>query len=168
MVTRRRERGFTLMEIAIALTIFGFFIVMSAILSAEMNRYERKLPVNFLAHPQTASLISRLRRDVEDATMPYYPDSYDTYTQTPQTLILYTLEPDGAKTVVWDFSQAGVARRRAFSVGNMTSEWVARGLPAITINSFPISGHTDSVRIEAVDEHGHLTIDQIFQPRPHE
>jgi prepilin-type N-terminal cleavage/methylation domain-containing protein len=168
VVTRRRERGFTMLEMTVALAIFGFFVVMSAILQAEMMRYDRKMPVNFMSHPQVAGLVSRLRRDVEDATNPYYPDSYETYTQSPDTLILYSLDLSGAKTIVWDFSQAGVARRRVYNVGNLASEWVARGIPTVTIGTVPTPGQTDPVRITAVDAHGQLTIDQIFQPRAHE
>jgi prepilin-type N-terminal cleavage/methylation domain-containing protein len=165
---RRRERGFTLLEITVALAIFGFFVVMSAILQSEMMRYDRKMPVNFMSHPQVASLVSRMRRDVEDATNPYYPESYETYTQSSETLILYSLDPTGAKTIVWDFSQAGVARRRVYNVGNLASEWIARGIPVVTIGTAPSPGKTDPVRITALDAHGHLAIDQIFQPRAHE
>ena len=168
MVTRSGQRGFTLIEIVVALTIFGFFVVMSAMLAAEMAKYERQMPVDFMTHPQLSGLVSRIRRDVEDATNPYYPESYETYTQSSDTLILYSLDASGAKNIVWDFSQPGVARRRVYNVGNMTSEWVARGVPAVTIGTAPAFGQTDPVRITAHDAHGHLAIDQIFQPRAHQ
>jgi prepilin-type N-terminal cleavage/methylation domain-containing protein len=167
VVTRRRERGFTLLEITVALAILGFFLVMSAMLASEMSRYERRMPVNFMSHPQVSALVSRIRRDVEDAAMPYYPESYETYVQGPDTLILYSLDPT-PKHVVWDFSQKGVARRRVYNVGNMTSEWIARGVPSVTIGTAQLPGSTDPVRITAYDEHGHLAIDQVFQPRAHE
>lgn len=167
MVTRRRERGFTLMEMTVALAVLGFFLLMSAILSSEMMRYERRMPVNFMTHPMTSALVSRIRRDVEDSTMPYYPESYETYTQGPDTLILYSLDPT-PRHVVWDFSQKGVARRRVYNVGNMTSEWVARGVPTVIIGTEQLPGHTDPVRITAFDQKGRLAIDQVFQPRAHE
>ena len=67
----KRERGFTLMEVVVALTIFGVFIIICAILTKEMMGYEKKMPVNFLMNPQVSAVVSRLRRDVEDATAPY-------------------------------------------------------------------------------------------------
>jgi prepilin-type N-terminal cleavage/methylation domain-containing protein len=168
VVTRRRERGFTLLEIIVALTIFGFFVIMSAMLAAEMAKFEHQMPVDFMTHPQLSSLVSRIRRDVEDATNPYYPETYETYTQSNQTLILYSLDSSGAKNIVWDFSESGVARRRVYNVGNLANEWVARGVPTVTIGTAPAFGQTDPVRITAHDTHGHLAIDQLFQPRAHQ
>jgi prepilin-type N-terminal cleavage/methylation domain-containing protein len=165
----RSERGFTLLEIVIALSIFGIFIIVSAILTKEMMGYERGLPVNFMTYPQVSAVVSRLRRDVEDATAPYYPDSYETYTQSPTTLILYSLDDTGyARTIVWDFSDPALVHRRSYNVGNLASEWMARGLPKFSVNAYEVPGHAYSVRIQAVDNHGLLAIDQIFQPRPHE
>ena len=169
MVRRAREAGFTLMEIVIALSIFGTFVLVSAILTKEMMGYEKGLPVDFLTYPQVSAVVSRLRRDVEDATAPYYPDSYANYTQSQTTLILYSLDDTGyAQTIVWDFNDPALVKRRSYNVGNLASEWMARGLPKFTVNAFEIPGHAYSVRVQAVDEHGLLAIDQIFQPRPHE
>ena len=166
---RERSRGYSLLEIVVAMAIFGIFLVIVAQLTREMNVHERQLPVNFLTHPQVAAVIARLRKDVLDTTAPYYPLGYENYTQSDKTLILYTLRPTGfPETVVWDFSIRGEAHRRAYNVGLMTSHWEARGLPQFTIDDFPIEGHPDSVRIVANDDHGHIAIDQIFQPRAHE
>ena len=166
---RRRELGYTLMEVVVAMAIFGIFLLITAQLTREMAGYEKRLPVNFLTHPQVSAVLSRLRKDVADATSPYYVDSYAMYTQSPTTLILYSLQPSGfAETIVWDFSTPGEARRRAFSVGAPTSSWLARGVPSFRVADFPVDGHPDSVRVTAVDEHGHISIDQIFQPRSHE
>lgn len=168
-MVRPAERGYTLLEVVVSLAIFGIFLFLIAQLTREMTGYEKRLPVNFLAHPQVTAVLSRLRRDVLDATMPYYPESYEEYSQSDKTLILYSLKEGGtAETVVWDFITAGEAHRRAFSVGNMTSEWTARGLPAFEITNFPIPGHPDSVRIKAIDKNGLIAIDQILQPRAHE
>lgn len=166
---RERERGFTLMEIVVSLTIFGTFIIISALLTKEMMGYEKKMPVDFLTNPQVSSVISRLRRDVEDATAPYYPDQFENYTQTDSTLILYSLDENNeARTIVWDFRDPKLVRRRAYNVGILANEWVARGLPKFSINAYEVPDHAYSVRVQAVDQHGILAIDQIFQPRPHE
>lgn len=157
------------MEIVIALSIFGAFIIVSAILTKEMMGYERGLPIDFMTYPQVSAVVSRLRHDVEDATAPYYPESYGNYIQSPTTLILYSLNDSGyAQTIVWDFTDPQLVHRRAYSVGNLANEWIARGLPKFTVNAYEVPGHAYSVRIQAVDEHGLLAIDQIFQPRPHE
>ena len=165
----KRERGFTLVEIIVALTIFGVFIIISAILTKEMMGYEKKMPVNFLTYPQVSAVVSRLRRDVEDATAPYYPDKFENYEQSDSTLILYSLnESNQAQTIVWDFTDPKLVRRRAYNVGILANEWIARELPKLRINAYEVPDHAYSVRVQAVDDHGILAIDQIFQPRPHE
>jgi len=164
-----RERGYTLLEIVVSLALFGVFLLIITQLTREMTGYERRLPINFMAHPQVGAVLARMRRDVSDTTAPYYPDSYGTYTQSKKTLILYSLQSTGnAVTVVWDFTTPGEAHRLAYSVGSLTSDWVARGVPpSFTITDFPIDGHPDSVRVQARDQKGILAIDQLFQPRPH-
>ena len=162
----RAQRGFTLIEVVVSLALFGVFILIITQLTREMNGYERRLPVNFLAHPQVGAALSRLRRDVLDSTN--YPDTYDTYSQGPKTLIVVAVQPSGyTENVVWDFSVPNEVRRRAYSVGNMTSEWVAHGVPSFVIKDFEISDHPDSVRIQAYDTKGRLAVDQIYQPRRH-
>jgi prepilin-type N-terminal cleavage/methylation domain-containing protein len=164
----KRKRGFTLMEVVVSLALFGIFLLIITQMTREMAGYEKRLPVNFMSHPQVNAVLSRLRRDVFDATEPYYPESYETYSQSSKMLILYSLQPTGyAETVVWDFSKSGEVTRRSFSVGSMTSEWVARGVPQFTISDFPVPHHPDSVRIKATDQKGSLAVDQLFQPRPH-
>jgi hypothetical protein len=69
---------------------------------------------------------------------------------------------------VWDFRTPGVVNRKAFSVGNVVSDWVARGVPAnFSVGTFEIPNRPYAVRIRATDEKGKLAIDQIFQPRAH-
>jgi len=165
----KRERGFTLLEVIVSLALFGVFLLIITQLTREMNGYERRLPINFMAHPQVGAVLARMRRDVSDATAPYYPDSYGTYTQSQKTLIVYSLQSTGnAVTIVWDFTKPGESHRLAYSVGSLTSDWVARGVPSsFIVSDFPIDGHPDSVRLQARDQKGILAIDQLFQPRPH-
>jgi prepilin-type N-terminal cleavage/methylation domain-containing protein len=165
----RRQRGFTLLEIVFVLAIFGLFIVMLAVMTAEMRHQERLYPVQFMRHPQMIAVLSRMRKDVLDAfgSQPY-PATYDTYTQTPSTLIVYSIQESGfAQTVVWDFREPGVVRRRAFSVGAPVSEWVARGVPQLSVGTYEIAGRPYGVRVRAFDSGGRLAIDQILQPRAH-
>lgn len=164
----RHQRGFTLLEVVITLAVFGVFLWIIVLLTADMNAWQKRMPVHFMAHPQVTSVLSRLRKDVLDATNPYYPAVYGSYSQTPDTLILYTLQESGfAQTVVWDFSGTGEVRRRAFSAGSEVSAWVARGVPKFRVTSYEIPDRPPSVRIQAVDAKGQLAIDQVLQPRPH-
>lgn len=168
-MTRRRERGFSLLELVFALAIFGTFILIITQVTADMVFYERKYPVNFLSHPQAAAVISRLRRDVADTFPPYYPETAEGgYKQGPKTLILDVLvQGGGVQHVIWDFSTEGEVHRIAYNVA-IPTEWVARGVPKFQVLDYPLEGKPDSVRIQARDEGGRLAVDQIFQPRPHQ
>jgi hypothetical protein len=167
---RRLQLGFTLLETVFTLTIFGIFIFILVTLTAEMRGYDRRYPVNFMKHPQVIAVVSRMRKDVLDAHIDDpYPTSYGEYTQTDKTLIVYSVQESGfTQTVVWDFTEPGVARRTAYSVGAPVKEWHARGLPAaFTIGTYEIPGRPWAVRLQASDGTGTLAIDQILQPRAH-
>ena len=155
------------MELIFSMAIFLIFLMALVTLTAEMSQYEKRYPVNFMAHPQVITVLARLRRDVEDAAPPYYLESSGDFTMNPHTLILKVLKGSGYTVdVVWDFSHPGEVHRHEFNVG-IDTEWQARGLPDFRITSFPIPSKPDSVRIEANDAKGILAIDQIIQPRPH-
>ena len=153
------------------LSIFGIFIFILVSLTAEMQGYDRKYPVNFMKHPQVSAVMSRMRKDVVDAFgADPYPASYAEYTQTEKTLIVYSVQSTGfAQTVVWDLTTQGEVRRTAYSVGGVVSQWVARGVPtSFKIGTYEIPDRPFAVRVTATDGAGRLAIDQIFQPRAHE
>lgn len=170
---RRRQRGYTVIEMLVSLTVFGIIVAIFAILTAEMRAHQKRLPVNFMRHPQVSAVLARMRRDVQDAygTKPYEPERTYGYDQTPKTLLIEVLAPTGGtQTVVWDFREQGVVRRRAFNVG-VETQWVARGLPPdfnceIDAVDIPGAGNT-AVRVTATDKEDRVAIDQILQPRAH-
>lgn len=186
-VGRSRAAGYSLIEIVVAMSIFGLFLVVVFVLTAEMRGWERRLPVNYMRHPQVMAVVARLRHDVLDAHgKKPYRKSHDGYTMSPKTLILETVHASGGvRTVVWDFSTPGEVRRRSYNVGEV-EEWLARGVPegfsrdfvidAVEIDDESVfSGGGGSaaqrpygVRILARDSNGRLTLDQILQPRAHE
>jgi prepilin-type N-terminal cleavage/methylation domain-containing protein len=166
VVTRRRARGYTMIEIVVTLAIFGVFLFIIVTLTAEMRRNEKKWPVNFFSHPEVGSVLARMRRDIYDSTA--RPDNFETYNSSPTTLIVYTINNDGtAETVVWDFTTPGEAHRKAFKATMLSSEWTARGLPLFTATTQPMPSGQDAVRIQATDKESKLAIDELIVPRPH-
>ena len=165
----RRQRGFTMIEIIFVLAIFGLFILMLVITTAEFRAQDKRYPVNYMRHPQVVAVVARIRKDVIDAFgADPYPPSYGEFTQSPTTLIVYSIQESGfAQTIVWEFGTPGEVRRHAFSTGAQVSEWVARGVPRFTVSPFEIPNRPYGVRLRAVDPGGMLAIDQILQPRAH-
>jgi len=163
--------GYSLLELVVAMAVFGVFLLILGILTVEMRRQEKRMPVNFLRHPQIAVVASKLRRDVLDAFGgDPYPKEFQGYTQSPKTLIVQSVqESGGVQTIIWDFRTPGEVHRHAYNVGVVT-DWTARGLPedfsTLDVDAIGIKGEkTWAVRITAQDSNGRTAIDQIFQPR---
>lgn len=176
MVSRRREAGYSLMEVVVALSVFCAFLAVMLILTAEMRGWDKRLPMNYARHPQVASVIARMRRDVLDAHMPNWVSPYisehEGFEQSNKTLILRTLVDGTERVIVWDFRDAGVVTRHEFN-GGMHTRWNARGVPpefsaGTGLSAVDMPGREYGVRLQAKDAKGLLAIDQIFQPRAHE
>lgn len=174
LLAARFSSGYTLLEVVVAMAVFGIFLLILGMLTVEMRSQEKRMPVNFLRHPQIVTVVSKLRRDVQDAFGPEpYPEAFKEYTQTPQTLIIQSVQQNGGvQTIVWDFRDAGVVKRRAWNVG-VATDWTARGVPADFSSTFQLEavemkGRPYGVRITAHDGEGRIAIDQILQPRAHE
>lgn len=155
------------MEVVVTTALFGVILFILVTLTGEMRRNEKKWPINFFSHPEVGGVLARMRRDIDDSTS--LPDTFQTFTQSPTTLIVYTIKQDGtAETVVWDFTKPGEVRRKAFTATLLSSEWVAREVPVFLCTLEPLSPSDEpSVHIQAIDNTGKLAIDQIFVPRPH-
>lgn len=166
----RRVAGYTLLEVVVSMAVFGMFLLILGVLTVEMRTQEKRMPVNFMRHPQVAVLMTKLRRDVLDAFAgDPYPEEWQGYTQSPQTLIVQTLqESGGVQKIVWDFRAPGVVQRHAWNVGVRTT-WTARGLPedfsSLKIAAIGMPGREWGVRVTARDGGGRVAIDQILQPR---
>ena len=166
----KRSRGFTLPEIVITLSIFGVFLLILVVLTSEMRAYEKRMPVNFMAHPQVAAVLARMRRDIldADASNPY-PGAFESYKQSAKTLILRTFVGGGLQTVVWDFRAPGEVKRISSNVG-VDTEWIARGLPpdfVATLDAVQTADRPYGVRVQAFDGKGLVAVDEYFQPRAH-
>jgi len=168
-VVRSRRSGYTLLEMVVAMAIFGIVTFILLSLTKELAFWERRLKLDFLRHPQIIAVISRMRRDVADGhTENPYGATAPGYGNTPKTLVLWTLNAAGGQeTIVWDFTTPGVVERRDYSAVDV-KVWRARGVPpdfsiesATNPNPYGIVG----VRIKAVDSRGRVAIDQTFFPR---
>ena len=177
----RRQRGYTLLEVVVAMAIFAMFLAVLFQLTAEMRGYEKRLPVNMHKHPQVIAVLARLRRDVMDAHgRSPYREEHAGYVSSSKVLILESVTASGGvETIVWDFRTPREVKRISYNVGNAT-EWVARGLPidftkldidAVKVTDLEIAGLDPdydaawATRIRATDEKGRLAIDTILQPR---
>ena len=166
-----KERGYSLLEVIFAMAIFGMFLAVLFILTAEMRFWEKRLPLNMHKNPQVISVLSRLRRDVQDAASRQpYQKTHEEFTSSDKVLILKTNMPNGGEqTIVWDFRTPGQVLRRAYNVG-VYEDWVTRGLPVdftnLKIDAVKITpGSAWATRIQAKDEKGRVAIDTILQPR---
>lgn len=165
------QRGYSLLEVVVAMAIFASFLAVVFILTAEMRSWEKRLPINMHKHPQVSAVVARLRRDVVDGhgSKPYR-NEHDGYTMDEKVLILESVQQNGGvRTIVWDFREPGVVRRIEYNVG-AKREWVARGLPenfnSIEIDAAEVpNARAWGVRIRATDQNGNLAIDQILMPR---
>ena len=171
-----RQRGYTLLEVTVMMSVFGALLAIFFVLTAEMRKWEKRLPVNYMRHPQVAAVMMRLRRDVLDAnvtgTGPYRGE-FGTFKQGPKELIIDTVLPNGtSQTVVWDFTEPSVVRRHAYTSQLKTETWTARGMPSdfmstTKITAVEFADRPYGVRITASDSDGKVAIDQILQPRSH-
>lgn len=171
----KKMRGYTLLEMTVLIAVFGVFLMIFFMLTAEMRGWEKRLPVNFMKHPQVAAVMSRLRRDVLDAYIPFgnstpYRKELGTFEMSKNVLIIETLQTVGtSETVVWDFREPGVVHRHSYIAESKKDTWTARGLPQtfnIEMDAVRVvPGRQWGVRVTAEDQEGRLAIDQILQPR---
>jgi prepilin-type N-terminal cleavage/methylation domain-containing protein len=165
-VVKRRQRGFTLVEMLVTLVVFGLFITIIGILTYEMYFVQKKWPINYMSHPEVGGVVARVRRDVLDSL--YYPAEFEGFTQTKKTLVVYVVGPDGfAKTIVYDFRKDNEVRRLEYKAKLLESTWVGHAMPTFEVDAYTLDTGQDAVRLEATDPGGRLAIDQIFVPRAH-
>ena len=162
-----RRNGYSLIEIVVTLALFGTFLFIIVTLTAEMRRNEKRWPIDFMAHPDVSAVVSRLRRDVYDSK--YLPDAWQSYTQSDETPIVYTITPAGfGETIVWDFRTPGQVTRHAWTANQQQEDWVAHGTPVFTTTKYDAPNGQTGIHVMAVDDKGKLAIDQILIPRPHD
>jgi len=163
---KRAQQGMTLIEASIGLAIFGTFVLILVSLQSEMVRFERSVRLNTHDHPDLQSLIARVRRDVYDCVS--YPLTFDTFSQSPVTLIVSHVQPDGTiETIVYDFSNPRTVARRLFRGPDLAATWKAEGMPDFRVASYDMPEGMVAVRLTARNEKGETIVDRVFQPRVH-
>ncbi len=164
----KRQGGFTLAEVLVSMSIFMTVLVIILSLTKEMSGREKKLPINMMRHPQTNAVLARLRKDVLSGIAPEpFKFTFQGYVEAPDVVIIEVLNDAGfARTVVWDFRTTGQAIRREYNVGELASEWIARGVPRIETERIDTPNRPDPLHVYA-KERGNLAIDQTWQPRAH-
>jgi prepilin-type N-terminal cleavage/methylation domain-containing protein len=159
----RRSGGYTVVEVVVAMAIFSIFLLVLAGLQSEFVRFDREIRVQMFSHPAPLSVLARLQRDILDSTS--YPVEFREWTQSPLTLLLAVPGDDGSGVVVWDFTEAGMARRSEFAKGGEPIEWTARAVPQYEIGSYEMPDGRVAVRVRSVDEKGRLSVDRVILPR---
>lgn len=159
-----RERGFSLVEITIAVAIFGILIVVLVSLEMQFVRFDRSTRLEFFTHPEPMAVAARLRKDILDSSG--YPATFSTWSQSPSTLILSEpREGAAADVVVYDFTEDGLAVRRQYRGGSEIDSWTARNVPKFRIDNFDLPDGRTAVRLYGYDRNGSVSIDQIITPR---
>jgi prepilin-type N-terminal cleavage/methylation domain-containing protein len=160
----KRSRGFSLIEIVVALAIFALLLLILVGLESQLVRFDRHMRIELFTHPEPAAVLARVRRDVLDSVG--YPGQQGEWTQTATTLLLNGLDEDGKPVViVYDFSKANTAHRLAYHGNELFAEWSANNVPAFTIDAVELPRGETAVRLTALDNHGRVAIDQIITPR---
>lgn len=161
-----RSAGYTLVEMLVAVALFGIFLTVLVGLQGEFLRHDRSVRVALFSHPAPFAVLARLRRDILDSRD--YPNAEGTWKQTPQTLLLEVESDEGKRrVVVWDFRDGSVARRLEFENGQPVAAWKARAVPLYDIAIWNAPGGRVGVRVSAKDKEGNAVVDQLVMPRAH-
>ncbi len=180
MVSRRHaQRGYSLMEITVVLAVFGIFLYIVVMLTAEMRNQEKRYPVNLLTNPEVNSVLARLRRDVYD-TKAYYQEYAKIPAGTDVLWVDSISEAGTSEVIMWDFRTEGEVHRRVYNSAQVqVSEWVTHATPHFEVLQPPPPPQFSSewphgatpADVKAFDmtdpKNPKLSIDEIITPRPH-
>jgi len=170
-VVKTRDAGFTLLEVVVVVALFGVFLWIIVVLTNDMRTWEKKMPVNLMSHPMVSAVVSRVRKDVEDAQEPRFPKQIPgtDWTRSDKVLLVTIFTDAGTYTVVWDFTKPNEVTRLTYIANQEQSRWTAHATPLFSVAYQPDIDADDPLAIEirANDEKGKLAVDQVIFPRTH-
>ena len=170
---KKRSRGYSLIELVVAVAILGFLVFIMVALEREIVSWDRKTRLDLFTQPESAKVIHRFRKDVMDAKK-YHSGKLDDYEQSDTTLLL-DLQDD--KSVVWDFSNGDVVKRIEYDKGTAGVEWTSKTRVTFRVTAYQIcipSGDPDVppscsgtyfTHLIGSDRKGNVIVDQIVIPR---
>lgn len=156
----RRARGAGLLELVVAMAVFGIFLLILTSLAGEYRRLDRQIRFGWFLHPDDMAVAARMRRDVLDSRG--YPESFGAQEQTPRTLLL---AGKGASTVVWAFEEE-LARREEWKGNVLVSSWRARAARRFEVGAWDTPGGATGVHLVGRTAEGRVVVDRLFVPRP--
>lgn len=157
-----RERGASLLELAVAMFIFSVFLVVVMVLQREAIRFDRQVQIESKSHVHPSAVVARLRRDVREASG--YPESFLHYTQSSSTLVLRRSGQGPQRTIVYEF-EAGLARRREYKNEDPENYWEARGVPQFRVGAVESGNGSVGVSLKGIDAQSGIVIENAFFPR---
>ncbi|HSN69223.1 MAG TPA: type II secretion system protein [Thermoanaerobaculia bacterium] len=157
---RHGRRGAGLLELVVAMAVFGVFLLILTSLAAEYRRLDRGIRFGWFIHPDDMAVATRMRRDVNDSVG--YPESFGDLEQTPTTLLL---SGQGARTIVWTFSDDAV-RRDEWKGNVLVASWTARATRRFEIGAWSGADGSTGVHLVGKTAEGRVIVDRLFVPRP--
>lgn len=152
------RRGASLVELVVAMAVFGFFLLIIAALSGEFRRADETIRFAWFRHPETISIATRIRRDILASSG--YPSAFQGMEQEPTRLIL---DAGPARTIVWTFGE--IVQRDAWQGSTIEATWKARAAPAFSVDAWETPNGETGVRLIGRDGNGGLIVDQLVIPR---
>ncbi len=153
-------RGSSLIELVVAIAVFGVFLLILTGLAGEYRRLDRQLRFGWFAHPDDMAVATRVRRDVLDSRG--YPESFGSDRQTATTLLL---RRSAARTIVWRFGGESV-RREEWNGAVLVDTWAANATRRFEIGSWEAPDGAIGVRLVGKSNEGRTIVDRLYAPRP--
>lgn len=157
-----RERGFSMLELVVAMAIFAVFLVALLELQREAISFDRTIRIDWTPNAYPTSVASRLRRDVQEASS--YPAEFLHFRQSPQTLILRRSAETPPRTVIYEFDPAS-SRRREYVGEDPAAFWEARETPRFIVDAAEGLNGEIGVSLRGFDATNRLVVEGDFFPR---